>query len=325
MKAIICPKYGPPDVLQLIEVKKPIPKDNEVLIKIYAATVTAADSEMRGFKMRSWISPLMRLAFGFRGPRKKILGQELAGEIESVGKDVKLFREGDQVFGFTSIELGTHAEYKCLREDGLLAIKPTNMTYEEAAAIPFGGLLALEYLRKADIQVGQKVLINGAGGTIGTSAVQLAKYFGAEVTGVDTTGKLEMLRSIGADHVIDYTREDFTQRDEMYDVIFDVVGETSFSASIRSLKQHGHYLLANPRLLPMIRGKWTSMRSDKTVITWIAGENKEDLLFIKELAETGKITSVIDRRYPLEQTVEAHRYVETGGKLGQVVITLDHL
>jgi NADPH:quinone reductase-like Zn-dependent oxidoreductase len=330
MKAIVWTKYGPPGVLKLKEVEKPIPKDNEVLIKVHAATVTAGDCEMRSLKFPIWLSLPMRIYTGLRKPKRiTILGQELAGEIEAVGKDVKLFKKGDQVFAATGFSMGAYAEYICLPEEpkemeGLLAIKPANMTYEEAAAVPTGGLNALHFLRKGNIQSGQKVLINGSGGSIGTFAVQLVKYFGAEVTGVDSTGKLDMLRSISADQVIDYTQEDFTKSGETYDVIFDVVGKSSFSGCIRSLKKEGIYLSANPGLSSSVRGLWTSMTSSKKVIVGTASYKTEDLIFLKELIEAGKITSVIDRRYPLEQIVEAHRYVEKGGKKGNVVITLEH-
>jgi len=329
MKAIVWTEYGPPEVLQLKEVEKPTPKGNEVLIRIYATTVTAGDCEQRSLKLPFWHALPMRAYVGLKRPKRiTILGMDLAGEIESVGKDVKRFRKGDQVFAATGfVRMGTYAEYICLPEEpeeGALAIKPANMTYEEAAAVPNGGLEALCFLRQGNVQSGQKVLINGAGGTIGPFSVQLAKYFGAEVTGVDSTGKLEMLSSIGADHVIDYTQEDFTKSGETYDFILDVVSKSSFSGSIRSLTQNGHYLIANPRPLQMVRGRWTSMTSSKKVIFGAAYPKTEDLIFLKELIEAGKIKSVIDRRYPLEQIVEAHRYVEKGHKKGNVVITVEH-
>ena len=324
MKAIVCVKYGPPDVLQLRELKKPTPKDNEMLVRIHAATVTKGDCELRSLNLPLTWQFFVRIGFGFRAPRKKILGQELAGEIESVGRDVKLFKKGDQVFAFTGLHLGAYAEYNRLPEKGLVAIKPANMTFEEAAAVPVGGLHALNCLRKGDIQSRQKVLIIGAAGTVGTLAVQLAKSFGAEVTGVDSTRKLEMLRSIGADKVVDYTQEDFTKNGESYDLIFDVVGKSSFSSCIRSLKERGFYLLGNPGLSQQVRGLWTSMTSSKKVIGGTVSYKTEDLVFLRELIEAGKIRSVIDRRYTLEQTAEAHRYVDTGQKTGNVVITVEH-
>ncbi len=329
MKAIVWTKYGPPDVLQLKEVEKPTPKDNEVLIRIYATTVTAGDCELRSLKFPIYLSLVMRLWRGLIKPRgTSILGTELAGEIEAIGKNVKLFNEGDQVFGSAGLGFSTNAEYICLPEEpegmeGGVVIKPANMTYEEAATVPFGGRDALHFLRKGNIQSGQKILINGAGGSIGTYAVQLAKYFGAEVTGVDSMGKLDMLRSIGTDQVIDYTQEDFAKSGETYDVIFDVVGKISFSRSKRSIKQNGYYLLANPGS-QMVRGLWTRMTSSKKVIMEPASGTIEDLIFLRELIEAGKIRSVIDRHYPLEQTAEAHRYVEKGGKKGNVVITVGH-
>lgn len=328
MKAIVLTKFGPPEVLQLQEVATPAPADHEVLIKIYATTVFAGDCELRSLQL-----PLAyRLAFLIgvgllRRLRSQpfILGQEIAGELEAVGKEVQRFRKGDQVFAWTGIGLGGYAEYTCLSETGVLALKPSTLTYEEAAALVIGGLDALYFMRKAALQSGQKVLINGAGGSIGTFAVQLAKYFGAEVTAVDSMEKLEMLRSLGADHVIDYTQADFTKSGETYDVIFDVVGKSSFSRSVRALKPNGRYLLGSAGLLQKVRGRWLSRGSNKQIISWAArtaGEYAEDFKFLKELIEVGKLQSVIDRCYPLEQIVEAHRYVDSGHKKGNVAITV---
>lgn len=323
MKAIVWTKYGPPEGLRLQEVEKPTPKDNEVLIRVHATTVTAGDCEMRGLRLPILLRLLMRMYNGLRKPKRvTVLGQELAGKIESVGKDVTLFDEGDEVFAAAGFRFGTYAEYLCLPQDGVLAIKPANMTYDEAAAVPVGGLNALYFLRKGGVRSGQRVLINGAGGTIGTMAVQLAKSFEAEVTGVDRTRKLDMLRSIGADLVLDYTQEDFTKQGETYDVIFDVVGTGSFSGCMRSLREGGIYLLANPTLSRKVRGRWTSMTSSKKVMDGTASYKTEALVFLKELIEGGKVKSVIDRRYPLEQMAQAHRYVETGHKAGNVVITM---
>jgi NADPH:quinone reductase-like Zn-dependent oxidoreductase len=327
MKAIVWTRYGPPDVLELREVEKPTPKENEVLIRIHATAVTAGDCEMRSLRFPIYLSLAMRLWRGFLKPRENsVMGTELAGEIEAVGKDVKRFSEGDQVFGSAGLGFGTNAEYICLPEEpgemeGTLASKPANMTYEQAATVPFGGRDALHFLRKGNVQSGQKILINGAGGSIGTFAVQLAKYFGAEATAVDSTAKLDMLRSIGADHVVDYTQEDFTRNGEVYDIIFDVVGKMSLSRSKRSVKQDGTYLLANP-MKQMVQALWTRMTSSKTVIIETSSATIPDLIYLKDLVEAGKIRTVIDRRYPLEQIAEAHRYVETGQKQGNVVITV---
>ena len=322
MKAIVYTKYGPPDVLELKEVDKPVPKDNEVLIRICAATVNKGDCEMRRPEIPNLIWLIVRMFFGLTKPRKQILGAYLAGEIEEVGKDVERLNEGDQVFAASGARFGAYAEYICLPSTYAIAPKPANMTYEEAAAVPLGGINALHYLRKAKVESGQKVLINGAGGSFGTFAVQLAKYFGAEVTGVDSAEKLDMVRSIGADHVIDYTREDFTRSGETYDVVFDMVCKR-FSGCMSSLKQGGRYLLTNPNgLSQMVRGLWTSIMSSKKVILEFASEKTEDLIFLTELIESGKIVSVIDRCYPLEQAAEAHRYVEEGHKKGNVVFTL---
>jgi NADPH:quinone reductase-like Zn-dependent oxidoreductase len=325
MKAIVWTKYGSPDGLQLKEVEKPIPGDNEVLVKIHATTVTAGDSEIRGLKFPVWIVLPVRLYMGLLRPRNRILGQELAGEIEAVGSHVTHFRKGEQVFGTTGLGFGAYAEYIRLPETsttGLLTAKPTNMSYEEAAAVPTAALEALHFLRQGNIRSGQKVLINGAGGSIGTFAVQLSRYYGAEVTAVDSTGKLDMLRSLGADYVIDYTQGDFTKSGQTYDVIFDVVGKTSFSGSVRALKQSGCYLLANAGLSQRVRGRWTSMTSGKKVILGAASQKMDDLIFLKALIEAGKLKSVIDSSFPLDQIAEAHRYVDTGHKKGNVVITV---
>jgi len=323
MKAIVCTKYGSPDVLQLREVEKPTPKDNEVLVKIYATTVNATDPMGRAGK--PFLARLVPPAL--TKPKYPILGNELAGEIEAVGKDVTLYKEGDQVYGLTGLGSGAHAEYKCMPEDRLLAIKPTNMTYEEAAAIPGGALTSLIFLRdKGNIQSGQKVLVYGASGSVGTAAVQLAKYFGAEATGVCSTANLEMVKSLGADNVIDYTQEDFTKTGETYDIIFDTVGKTSFPRCKGALKKNGIYLETFPDLGIFLQMLWTSMVGSKKAI-FTASSFKfstEDLSFLKELIEAEKIKSVIDRTYPLEQIAEAHRYVEKGHKKGNVVITVEH-
>ena len=328
MKAIIWTKYGSPDGLQLREVAKPTPKDNEVLIKIHAVTASTPDTELRRLKLPLLFAIPLRLYIGLLKPtRITILGTEFAGEIESAGKDVTRYKTGDQVFGYTGLSMGTYAEYMCLAEKssgiaGVLAKKPVNMSYEEAAAVPFGGLEALHSLGKANIQRGQKVLIVGAGGSIGSYSVQFAKLYGAEVTGVDHAEKLDMLRSIGADHVIDYTQEDFTKNGKTYDVILDTIGKSPFAASLRSLNENGTYLNANPGLFGGVRARWASKKSSKKVITWTAGYTVNNLLVLTELIEAGKIKPVIDRRYPLEQSAEAHRYVDEGHKKGNVVITV---
>ena len=322
MKAIVWTKYGPPEALQLREVEKPTPRDNEVLIKVHAATVTFGDCEVRRLKLPLLISIPIRIYAGLIKPKRiTILGQELAGEIEAVGREVTRFKKGDPVFAATFFRFGAYAEYACLPEK-YLVLKPSAITYEEAATIPTGGINGLHFLRAANVQPGERVLINGAGGSIGTYAVQIARSFGANVTAVDSAEKLDMLRSIGSDHVIDYAQENFTSSGDTYDVIIDVVGKSSFSGSVRALKPKGRYILGNPSLSARIRARWTPMPSGKKVIVATANYKSEDYTFLKELLQSGKIKPVIDRCYPLEQTAEAHRYVEQGHKKGNVVITV---
>ena len=318
MKAIVYTKYGSPDVLRFKEVEKPTPKNNEVLIRVHATSVTAADCLMR--RGETFIS---RLFLGFRKPRRKILGTELAGEIESVGKDVQRFKKGDRVYGFTGFGLGAYSEYKCMPENGSLVKKPINMTYDEAAAVVDGASTALFFLKdKANIQSGQKVLILGASGSIGTFAVQLAKYFGTEVTGICSTTNLELVKSLGADKVIDYTKEDFTKNGETYDIIFDTVGKSSFSNSKGSLKKNGQYLVTAGGLMSRILMLWTSLVGQKKVISDMSIEKTEALIFIKKLIEAENIKLVVDRRYTLDQIANAHEYVEKGHKRGNILITV---
>ena len=299
MRAVVCPKYGPPEVLHFKEVEKPTPKDNQILIRIHATTVHRGDSRMRSFSVPRGMWLLARFALGITGPRKKILGMELAGEVEVVGKNVTRFKKGDQIFGSTDFG-GAYAEYTCLPEDGIVAKKPANLTYEQAAAgIPTGGCLALRFMRKANVQKGQKVLVYGASGSVGTFAVQIAKYFGATVTGVCSTSNFKLVKSIGAEKVIDYTKEDFTLSGEKYDLVFDAVEKLPKSSKKKALTSNGVFMSVHDNI-----GK----------------ENVEDLVFLKELAERGKINPVIDRVYPWEQIVEAHHYVDQWHKKGHVVI-----
>ncbi|MCP4974979.1 MAG: NAD(P)-dependent alcohol dehydrogenase [Maribacter sp.] len=319
MKAIIYTKYGPPNILHLEEVEKPIPKDNEVLIKIHATTVTSGD-----VRLRKPDPFLTRFFFGLFKPKTSILGVDLAGVVESIGKEVKLFNVGDKVFGSTfDFGLGAYAEYKCMHEDSVLTTMPSNSSYEEAAALYFGAHTALHFLRKANIQKGHKVLIYGASGALGTNAVQIAKYFGAEVTGICSTRNLDMVMGLGANEVIDYTKEDFTQNGVKYDIIFDTVGKSPFTECIRSLSTNGRYVRSvHLSLSPILNGLWISLTSSKKVIGGVAHEKVEDLVFLKELVETGNLKPVIDRIYSLEQIPEAHEYVEKGHKKGNVVITV---
>lgn len=330
MKAIVCTEFGTPDVLQLKEVVKPTPKDNEVLIRVHAASVNFGDLMARNFKAvspRKFNMPFIfwlpsKIAFGLRKPNITILGSELAGQIEAIGKDVKRFKKGDPVFGYPGLSFGAYAEYACLPEEGCLAIKPANMTYEEAAVVPYGAIMALNLLRKANIQPDQKVLVNGASGGIGSAAVQIAKHLGAEVTGVCGTARLEFVKSLGADKIMDYTQEDFTQNGETYDLILDVLGKSSFSRVKSSLKPNGILLFASFKMKQLIQMLWTSKTGDRKVICAIAPGSVEDLHSVKELIEAGKIKAVIDRCYPMDKAADAHRYVEQGRKQGHVVIAI---
>jgi len=330
MKAIVYEKYGPPEVLQLKDVEKPAPKDDEVLIRVYATSVNYGDLVARNFKEispREFNMPFLfwfiaKIGFGLNEPTRTILGSEFAGEIEEVGKVVKRFRKGDQVFGYPGQNMGAYAEYLCMPEDGTVAIKPANMTYEEAAVVPMGAIMALSLLKKVNVQSGQEVLINGASGSIGSAAVQIAKHFGAEVTGVCSTPRVEFVKSLGADEVIDYTKEDFTQSGKTYDLIFDILGKSSFKRCKSSLKQNGRYLLASFKMRQLFQMLWTSIVGSKKVVCALAPGSTEDLISVKELIEAGKISAIIDQRFPLEQTAEAHRYVEQGLKKGLVVITV---
>lgn len=328
MKAIVMTKFGPPEVLQLQEVAKPVPKDNEVLIRVRATTAFAGDCELRNLKLPLEFRLPLWIYFSFFRPKPVILGQELAGEIEAVGKEVRQFKAGDQVFATTSFSLGSYAEYKCMPEapglmGGTLAIKPTNLTFAEAAAVPVGGLEALHFVRRTKIQQGERVLINGAGGSIGTLLIQLAKGHGAEVTAVDSTAKLAMLRSIGADHVIDYTQADFTRGGQTYEVIIDVVGKSSVSRSLRSLSENGRYFLGNPSLSQRLRARRASTGSQQ-VLQGSSSQRPEDLAYLRELIEAGHLKPVIDRSYPLAQMADAHRYVDQGHKQGNVAVTVEH-
>jgi NADPH:quinone reductase-like Zn-dependent oxidoreductase len=323
MKAIVYTKYGAADVLHLAEIAQPVPADDEIRIRVHAVEATKGDCEMRSFKFAvKWFWLPLRAALGITRPRNPVLGGYFAGEVDAVGKDVVKFKPGDAVFGTTRLRFGAYAEYLCLPASYTIVPKPHNLSFEEAAAVPLGGLNALHFMRRASIHNGEKVLINGAGGSIGTFAVQIAKTMGAEVTVVDSSIKLEMLRRIGADHCIDYKREDFSKSGQTYDVIFNMVAGSSYSASVKSLNPGGRYLMGNPRLADMLRAVVTTRFSDKTAIFAFAGETEDELQALKDMIEAGKLEPVVDGIFAPELAAEAHRRVETEQRLGIVVIRL---
>ncbi len=323
MKAVLWTEYGAPELLKIGEVKKPVPDDDELLIRVHAATVTPGDCEIRRFEMHVLFWLPLRIYFGLFKPKRPILGMEVAGEVEEVGKNVKRFKKGDQIISDTGLKFGAYAEYICLNTKYTMALKPVNISYEEAACIPTAGLNALHYIRLADLKPGQKILIKGAAGCFGTYAVQLAKLRGAEVTGVDSAEKLEILSELGADHTIDYTREDFAKKEEKYDVIFDVVGNSSIGQGMKSLRSGGRYILATPWVIRVLQGIWSSITSKKKFIFSLAKYRTEDLVHLKELVESGKLRPIIDKTYPMEQMIEAHKYVEGGSKIGNVAISVN--
>ena len=323
MKAITYAEYGPPDVLQLEEVENPVPRDDEVLIRVRAAEATKSDCEMRSFRFSvNWFWLPLRIAVGVRKPRRQILGGYFSGEIESIGKSVTRFSEGDAIFGAAGLRMGAYGEYMTLPDTASIARKPENMTFTEAAAVPLGGLNALHFMRRAEIRAGETVLINGAGGSIGAHAVQIAKSMGAEVTAVDSTITQDMLRRLGADRCIDYTRENFAASGRTYDVVFDMVPGSSYSDCIKALNPNGRYLSGNPRLSIMLRSMFTTRFSDKTATFAFAKETEEELLTLKEMIEEGKIRSIVDEVFSMRQAADAHRRVETEQRLGAVVIAI---
>lgn len=327
MKAVIWTKYGKAEYLKLEEVEKPIPKDNEVLIKIYATTVTTGDCEMRALKFPFMFKLLLRMYFGFIKPKSVILGQEFAGEIEEIGENVTNFKIGDKIFGTSGMKLGGYGQYLSLpatNSMGAIDIMPSNMTFEEAAGIPVGGFEAIHFLRKGNIKQGEKLLINGAGGSIGTLALQLAKHYGANVTCVDKSSKLSMLKSLGADNVIDYEKVDFTRASERYDLILDIVGTTKFFSSLKLLRRNGRYLIANPNFTHKLLKYFIINKTGKKVIHDSASHKVEVLKYIKTLIESNVLKIVIDKTYPLEDIILAHKYVESGNKAGSLIITINH-
>jgi len=324
MKAVICPKYGPPEVLEIREIEKPVPKDNEILIKVVSTTVTSGDCRMRAFNVPKGFRLPAKMMMGFTKPRKPIFGVELAGVITEVGSKVTKFKVGDEVFAAAGFGPGAHAEYRCFKESGPVVTKPENIPFEQAGAIPFGGLSALFFLKKAKIKEGHKILIYGASGAVGTASVQLAKHFRAEVTGICGSSNVEMVKSLGADKVIDYSKDDFTQNGETYDIIFDAVGKTTFGQCKNSLVKKGVYLTVEMTGRVIRQMIWTSMFGSKKVRSGVGTEEVEDMEFLKGLLESGELKAVIDRRFTLDEIVEAHRYVDTGHKKGNVAITVQH-
>ena len=322
MKAVSWTEYGAPEVLTISRMRKPDPADDEVLVRVHAATVTPGDCEIRRFDMHVLFWLPLRIYFGLIKPGRPILGMELSGTIIAIGKDVGNFSIGDEVIAGTGLGLGAYAEYKCVKSEGFICKKPAGMSFEEAATLPTGGINALHYMRKAALEPGQKILIKGAAGCFGTYAVQLAKLMGAEVTGVDRGDKLEAVSSIGADHVIDYLTDDYTQHDEKYDVIFDVRGDTSIARGMKSLTSHGRYILATPWVGRVLEGLWCALTSDKKFVFSLASEKVEDLAYLGELVAAGKLQAVLDRTFSMDQISEAHRFVEEGGKTGHVAVTI---
>lgn len=322
MKAYVCRRYGGPEVVELVDVPKPVPKDNEVLVKIHATTVTSGDWRVRTLTMPRGFAPIARLALGITRPRQPILGTELAGVIETVGKEVTRFRPGDEVLGFPGGQMGCHAQYRVLAESGPIALKPSNLSFEQAASLCFGGSTALHFLRKAEIKAADKVLVIGASGGVGTAVVQLAKHFGAEVTGVTSRTNLDLVMSLGADAAIDYTREDFTARNETYDVIADTVAATSFARCKDALRENGRLLVIAGGMPDLLASLWVPLTGSRKVIAGPAEERPEDVQRLADLAESGALKPVIDRRYSFTQMAEAHAYVATGRKRGSVVVSM---
>ena len=323
MKAIVYAHYGPPEVLQLKDMEKPVPRDNELLIRVHAAEVTKTDCELRSFRLAvKWFWLPLRMAMGFTKPKRPVLGAYFAGEVASVGAKVTKFRTGDKIFGSSRLKLGAHGEYMCVPDSYSFAPKPVNLSFAEAAAVPFGGWNALHFMGRANIRAGERVLINGAGGSIGVYAVQIAKAMGAEVTAVDGAIKEEMLRRIGADHFLDYTREDFALSGKTYDVIFNMVAHTSFSACVKALNPGGRFLMGNPRLSDMLKSVLVPVFTGKKILFAFAGETQEELLTLRKMIEEGRIKPVVDKIYPMEQAADAHRRVETEQRLGCIVLSI---